>query len=120
MKTWEMIKDLAENPKLRFKNDLGDVVIISDRTKRIVWELKDEEEEEDPFIIYSNEGKVDNLHIEWELIQEPVDFKTAANSGKRIKHERWGGYYFLHETLHILQNCDNALGLINGKWLIES
>ena len=118
METWQMIKELTENPKLRFKNGLH-VVEISDKTKAIVW--KSEDSEEAPFIIYSHSGSgVDNLHIEWEEVPEPVDFMTAANSGKRIKHEGWDGYYFLHEALHILQNRDAALGLINGKWLIES
>ena len=60
------------------------------------------------------------IHIDWcEEVPEPVGFMTAANSGKRIKHEGWDGYYFLHEALHILQNRDAALDLINGKWLIE-
>src|SRR5665648_813542 len=59
------------------------------------------------------------INMEWEQIQEPVDFMTAANSGKRIKCEGWDFYYFLHKAMYILQNRDNELDLINGingKW----
>ena len=112
MKTWQMIKELTENPKLKFKNNRG-VTIIG----------KLELNKPYRFTFATDEAQLSISGVlhddEWELVQEPVDFMAAANSGKRISNETWDGYYFLHEALHILQNCDNALGLINGKWLIE-
>ena len=120
MRTWQMIKELTENPKLRFKNGLMSVVEIGDKTKAIVW--KSEDNEEAPFIIYSHSGSgVDNLHIEWELVPEPVDFMTAVNSGKRIKHEEWELYRELGDVLDILGGASdtNIADKINGKWFIE-
>ena len=123
MKTWEMVKALGENQNAKFKNDLDGIVKISDKTKTVVW--VDEYGDESPFIIYSNSPVVDNLHIEWELVREPVDFMTAVNSGKRFKPESW-----LCGTDDKFRNLYGNLGMfhgrgmgqmkiLNGKWLVE-
>lgn len=111
LKTWEMIKALSENPTLKFKNDISHVVKISKRTKSVVWDLICEEE---PFVIVSNSGMVDNLHLEWELVCEEVDFMTAANSGKRIRPINYtiDGFMYFDEWEFSLED-------INGKWLVE-
>ena len=116
MRTWQMIKALTENPELKFKR-ISDGIVLKLSSKISDGIAVD-------LYIYLDMGEENNcetvrLHDEWELVQEPVDFMTAANSGKRISGEGWDSYYFLHEVLHILQNRDNALDLINGKWLIE-
>lgn len=79
MKTWEMLKELTENPKAKFESYHGRVVAISDKTGRVVW--LEENGEEAPFIIFSyGPGGVDNLHIEWKLVPQEVDFTTAVNA----------------------------------------
>lgn len=116
MKTWQMIKALTENPNYIFRN-AHNSVMISKISKRIVWVPDSDNEEESPFIIYSSApGGVDNLHIEWDLVQEPVDFMTAINSGKRIRPEGHTLFYAAEEW------CSKGLNhaLINGKWYIAS
>lgn len=53
---------------------------------------------------------------EWDLVQEPVDFMTAINSGKRIRPEGHTLFYAAEEW------CSKGLNhaLINGKWYIAS
>ena len=111
MKTWEMFKALTEDPKLKFSNGCH-TVGISDKTKTVVWILKTCEEE--PFIIYANAPIIDNLHIEWDQIRQPVDFMTAVNSGKKIRpvdHTIDGFLKFNQWGLN--------LEMINGLWIVE-
>jgi len=70
-----------------------------------------------------------NSNAEVELIQEPVDFMTAVNSGKRIKPVNnadnwcynfakvWVSYFSYGSRSAI--NTENYLDYINGQWLIE-
>ena len=62
------------------------------------------------------------VHIGWcEEVPEPVDFMTAANSGKKIKYIEWGQYESVDDTFYKLHNS-NVYALkdaIMGKWLIE-
>ena len=117
MKTWQMIKTLQENPKARFKNNRCEDIVSVHKDGFLTWDKKGTHYE----ITFAgfDSNCSGNSKDEWEEVPEPVEFMAAANSGKRIKHEGWDGYYFLHEALHILQNRDGALDLINGKWLIE-
>jgi len=115
MKTWEMVKALSENQNAKFKNGMSNIVKISDITKTVVW--VDEDGDESPFIIYSNEPAVDNLHIEWESVRQEVDFMTAINSGKNIKPS--GLYNDFMGVSYWLNTYVLFLGVINGKWLIE-
>lgn len=84
MKTWEMIKELTENPKLEFKNGIH-VVKISKTSGRVVWDNMDGE---DPFVIYNRApGNVDNLHIDWELVPTEVTWQEAIQAwvdGKNV------------------------------------
>ena len=94
MRTWEMIKVLAENPKLQFENGIH-VVKISDSTKKVVWVQDDGDE--DSFIIYSHApGAVDSLHIDWELVPQEVTWQEAIQAwidGKDIRVECDGATY---------------------------
>lgn len=75
-KTWEVIKMITENPKLKFRTYCSDV-------------FKDE----NGYIVFENIDCIDGFdgnfkgNEEWTLIQEPVDFMTAVKSGKKIKVE---------------------------------
>jgi YHS domain-containing protein len=62
-----------------------------------------------------------DANVLWTKVQEPVDFMTAINSGKRIKAESYTYYYSTEEWLKELKliTFNIALKLINGKWLIE-
>jgi hypothetical protein len=128
MKTWEMIKELSENPKLKFNNGIHKVK-ISDITKRIVWAYADEKEE--PFIIFSNApGAVDNLHIEWELIPQEVPWQEALQAwldGKTVSCRveacdnqvnlatRYIHYGDSNETRYPLGKVE----FTKGKWYID-
>ncbi|MDA8221494.1 hypothetical protein [Desulfosporosinus sp.] len=124
MKTWEIIKALTENPKLRFKNGLDSFIQISDEDGSIIWTDKEGRNVgsfPDRFILYSNGPCCDNLHIDWEPVPEPVDFMTAINSEAEIRYEGWGEYASADMVLDILANriqC-TALMMINGKWYIK-
>lgn len=51
---------------------------------------------------------------EWELVRQPVDFMTAANSEKRIRpiNNAVYGFMYLDEWTFDLEG-------VNGKWLVE-
>ena len=70
MKTWEMIKELTENPKKKFRlkgnNVVLEVVDGEIDLTDIDWVLLDDE---------------------WEEVKEPVDFMTAIKSRKFVKVE---------------------------------
>ena len=67
MKTWEMIKELTENPDKRFKIKYGKATVgISD--SRLQW-LDDEDDVEVEFVLTEL-----ILHdMEWEEVEGPVD-----------------------------------------------
>ena len=123
MKTWEMIKALGENQNAKFKDGMNSIVKISDKTKTIVW--VDEDGDESPFIIYSNAPAVDNLHIEWELVRQPVGFLAAANSEKRFKPESWifnpdDKFRRLYDNLEMFSGREYVQRkILNGKWIVE-
>jgi hypothetical protein len=115
MKTWEMIKKLSENPKLRATN--GKRTIHIGKNKLGIE------------LIYDNYGgpiKYFPVGDEWELVKEPVDFMTAVNSGKKIKpkfssvEERELNHDYFEEALYWLRVEQLDLKIVNGKWLIEN
>ena len=75
-KTWEVIKMITENPKLKFRTYCSDV-------------FKDE----NGYIVFENIDCIDGFdgnfkgNEEWILVQEPVSFMEAVQSGKKIKVE---------------------------------
>jgi len=106
MKTWEMIKALAENPNLKFENGTH-VVKISDITGRVVWDRKDGEE---PFVIYSHApGNVDNLHIEWELVLKEVTWQEAIQA--RLNGE---GFYIEYDGHKYVQKNYRRIGVLES------
>lgn len=115
IKTWEVIKALSENPKLKFANGCH-VLKISDITKRIVWDNKSGE---DPFIIFSNApGAVDNLHIDWELVPEEVTWQEALEAwvkGESVMRKLDGTSCIFRATTSF---AVSRAELIRGQWFI--
>ncbi len=73
MKTWEMIKEITENPEKKFKEkSFGQVEMF----KGYLVQSSNMD------IIVINK---DILEKEWEEVKEPVDFMAAVKSGKRFK-----------------------------------
>jgi len=117
MKTWEMIKELTENRDAKFKCTNGcnidprrDYVIGCDKEGYI--RFFEHGEFRDAFFDIHNKFDWD-----WELVRQPVDFMTAANSGKlvmpigppdadEIGFRSWTSWRL-------------SLDMINGKWLVE-
>lgn len=127
MKTWEMIKELTENPEKKFKvkNAEGTVGITD---KRLQWI--------DGTYIDSNEDLIINeivLHdLEWEEVKEPVSFIEALKSCKRVSVEHPNLFdmpviYKKNASIatvinYIFESYSDALVreiILNGKWYIE-
>jgi hypothetical protein len=127
--TGEAIAMLAENPELRFRDDIGSVITTSKTTKKIVWEKNATQSEED-FIMYNRALNCDNLHIKWELIQQPIPFMEAVKAyseGKTIRCELDGmrTQTYVWGTDSGFKNIRNNYGavaaeeILNGKWYVE-
>lgn len=130
LKTWEIVKALTENPKLKFRR-INDGLVFTTETK-----IRDGQ----PVSYYiskliplrSHESIL--VDDEWELVREPVSFMAAIQAfanGKTIRCE-WDGLE--HETSiykprsfphddATLKDQENgsicALEILNGKWYIE-
>ena len=66
-------------------------------------------------------GNID-LNMDWQQVQEPVDFMTAVNSGKMMRPADGShGFMRLNSWLYSLQQSgkERVLELINGLWEIE-
>jgi len=110
MKTYknsEVMKMLEENRKLRFKGKDCKLAVTNN----------------DSLLIIGSSGFARRFYLEdvWELVQKPVSFMEAVNSGKRFKPDTWSHYYFLTEVLEALYGYhdDDAKTILNGKWLVE-
>lgn len=83
-KTWEVIKMLSENPKLKFKkHSPGNSIVLGAQVIGFSSFLKLCRTD------FTDKTLNNNIRLdeEWTLIQEPVDFMTAVRSGKKIKVE---------------------------------
>ena len=107
-KTWEAIKMLTENPKLKLESSTGSEITVVNN-----------------FCEIQDVKNIGNLRIytdeEWHLVQQPVAFMEAANSGRRIKHESWEYYHNLSIVIDKINNRsqERQLELLNGKWYVE-
>lgn len=108
METWQMIKELTENPHKKFKSKTSNYVV---KTK--------------PSTFYTGlEIDLGEFFIdeEWEEVKEPVDFYAAIHSGRRIKPVTFGGSYM---TISQLQEvlCELTEETITkyylGDWYID-
>jgi hypothetical protein len=129
MKTWEMIKMLEENPKLKFKNirfmngdkienflSIGCYGYFTAKVFRN-GELMDETK---PSFGFFGNFKPDD---DWQLVRTPVTWQEALQAwvdGKTVKCE----YPGKHGGLIISTFCSTCRGpnreaLITGTWYIE-
>ena len=122
MKTWEMIKELTENPEKKFKEkSFGQVEMF----KGYLVQSSNMD------IIVINK---DILEKEWEEVKEPVSFIDVLRSGKKvmIKHQDIDGelsymsetYNDIDDVMYNISNYFTAEGvreiLLNGEWYIEN
>lgn len=61
------------------------------------------------------------MGLEWELMQNPVDFMTAINSEKKIKSEYLDFYHSVEGTMELMRNLtrESTVRVFNGQWFIE-
>lgn len=79
METWEMIKELTEHPKKKFKSTLIGISLIAYADNSEIITVKN----------YNN-GQIRstwNINRQWEEMKEPVNFMEAVESGKKISVE---------------------------------
>ncbi len=103
MKTWEMIKELTENPEKKFisKGQIGEGY-VSVKNNAVVWLGKGQ---------VGQSLTINHLQSgEWEEVKEPVDFMTAVKSGKRIKFIQ-ASYFSLSDDYQSL--TDSLDDLVN-------
>lgn len=132
MKTWEMIKELTENPKKEFiSKGSGPFADL-----KAYW-FRDEHDVENMKIINlncKNEVYKYPLNRKWEEVKKPVDFMTAITSGKYISVkcaiETYEGkgklreiyYRQPSEMLRTLAGYGDKIAIdiiLNGEWYIE-
>lgn len=124
MRTWEMIKELTENPDKKFRRVGEDrELYVGVYNNFVAWEGDYAlETGEEPFEIYTD--------LEWEEVKQPVDFMTAIASGKRIKVEhdilpKGSWVTKLSELAGFIDDlsayCSRDIReiLLRGKWYIE-
>lgn len=79
MKTWEMIKELTENPDKKFRRVGEDrELYVGVYNNFVAWEGDYAlETGGEPFEIYTD--------LEWEEVKQPVDFMTAFQAFRKMK-----------------------------------
>ena len=124
-KTWEVIKMLTENPKLKFeaRNDIGTILKNENRGVRF----------------YENGENVQRygvmIYEEWTLVQESVSFMEAIKAyheGKPVRCELEGEINFKDRFKRSVgensggYDVENIFGvaigtreILEGKWFIE-
>jgi hypothetical protein len=126
MKTWEVMKMLAENPNLKFKNlsfDYGKNAYLCRHANGFyrlnnVKQLEHDEDLNHMFL---------NANDEWEIFDEEVDFMTAIkahNQGKEIYCLIGDTKYTYQPTMSTLLQDGDGLGMtsdeiLKGEWHIN-
>lgn len=111
MKTWQMIKELTENPNKEFVRTIDGLHIKVNKDGELIWD---------------NGYQFMRLNHEWEEIKKPVDFMTAIQSEKPMSVE-FSGTKIKKETLaNILYRLQENYSdktikqiIVYGKWYIE-
>ena len=100
-RTWEAIKMLTENKKLRFISENSCVLERTIDVPSCTGELY--------------------LNSTWRLIPQPVTFIEAVNSNRRFKPTNWTDYHTFRDMMHDLGLLSNKeyIDTLSGKWLIE-
>ena len=118
MNTWEVLRELTENPTKRFTYPSAKQgSYVTREGDRVVWRGEGQEGQE--LWVHLGDG-------EWYEVLVPVTFMEAVESGCKIRceGERYRQYYFrdLNSTLINLSGCpirDIRDIILNGKWYIE-
>jgi hypothetical protein len=133
-KTWEMIKALAENPKLKFScGSHENANCVSIQNCVLCWR------DGNPFVLNvyiplsssvesTTAGTIEEY--EWEIVQEPVDFMTAIKAYAEDKTiictlpgEKYifdgSGYFNGGRRLNNSSWSITSKMIIEGKWYIE-
>lgn len=106
-KTWELIKAWQEGETGEFTCGQTTVILVDGR------------------IEFKGSGSAYYISAHdktflWTKVQEPVDFMTAINSGKRIKiFGSKSDFAFSNQWLKNIGYYENYVELINGKWELE-
>lgn len=97
-KTWEVYKMLTENPNLKFKDQAGYYLVIEDD----FFTLKDVDNYEVDYV-------ANGINDIWTLVQEPLSFMEAVESGKKIKAN--------HGLLKgsVLSSCYNPINVFMSR-----
>ena len=111
MKTWEMIKELTEDPNKEFVRKIDGMHIKTNKHGELIWDSGHQ------FI---------RLEQQWEELKTPVDFITAVKSGKNISVRFSGANYSamsLPNLFYELQQdySDNVIRkiILKGEWYIQ-
>ena len=126
-KTWEVIKMLTENPKLRFTSRNESIHIYEDE---LVWLISNK-----TFKLTVNSGlHSDTFNRNWALVQTPVTFMEAIEafiSGRNVRSEYISTINGESKTQIFYQSSKNRPGVMKcgedltfyiiatGKWFIE-
>lgn len=126
MKTWEMIKELTENPNKKFKNkkDGYKVQMINGLLVYPFYNSEHELQSSDWFLVADNA-----LEMEWKEVKEPVTWQEAIEAwidGKTI-YCLLNGEKFIYERSPLRKSLYDtewkssisAAELMNGDWYIE-
>ena len=119
MKTWEMIKELTENPKKKFEStrfDIRLIAYVNSFGSLVVEDCKDSERQ----LSWS-------INREWEEVKEPVSWEKAFEAGlhgKRIKPVGQDLTFPDYENLiHVFKYLIDRPHFFNeiilGNWYIE-
>jgi len=114
MKTWQMIKELTENPHKEFVRELDGLHIKTNKDGELIWD---------------NGYQFIRLGHTWKEVKKAVDFMTALNSRKfvKVEHDLIKPNYIKYERLDLLMlklaesftNADFTEIIEDGKWYIE-
>lgn len=127
MKTWEMIKELTENPNKKFTYDSatkGSYVTVVDDV--VVWKGAGQGGQTVAICLGCGDA-------EWEEVKEPVSFMEALKAAKECKlvglvhkmnnisYKNRGFKYILEDLSSTKEFTSSFIAetLLNGEWYIE-
>ncbi|OZV10758.1 hypothetical protein CIW83_18225 [Tissierella sp. P1] len=126
MKTWEVIKELTENPNKKFRRkELNSYVTVEGGM--IVWRGEFQRGQKMEI------GFIDKRDSEWEEVKEPVNFMEVLERVSNNLHTRISLHDEARERIYavrslsgILRDLDEEFDsreiakiLLEGKWYIE-
>ena len=130
MKLWEVLRELHEDPKKKFENDLGNVIGFYDGV--LSWLPTKDNNRVAHFIAWDERSGLDgnvistNVGDIWHELKQPVSWQEALEAwinGKRVVCKLNEDTYSYHISRLLLVDQDaNALSdseIQRGTWYIE-